>query len=518
MAINLSFILLAHEDPITLRPLLISLLSSGSNVFLHYDAKQSSSFEVAVAELGLDHHNGKLFIVDSIKVSWGEWSIVQATLNCLKFARHINDNADYYILLSGSCMPIKPISLFKEFLGVKKSFDFIESVDMTKESWSIAGSNKYRYEFFHIFNWRRFPKLFDFSLYIQRKLGIKRSMPLGHKAFEGSQWWCLRAQTVQDILDFLASSPKIIRFYRSVWIPDEIFFQTIVQSIVPSHQIRQDIPMHYEFNSLGVPRVFYNDSFEELLYINKFFARKISGFAIDLKNKFLDISKKSIIDFNQIVKSEDNIKRLNDKFNLIERSNQISWFSLANSEENVYDYIKSIPNRIIVVIGSNILIRKKVVGLFSQIKDITSDGDFFEAINNESRTVMGHQSESLDKKSYPWHLFLGDLAIHNDNKLIVFSLGDDAIDFLNILRWKKDLEIICMNIPRVKEQTVLNSIKNVRAYNNCTTNSDFILETVKSWESGTNYYCKIHNMEKLGIGAIREIYNSVHKSNADIHD
>ena len=101
----------------------------------------------------------------------------------------------------------------------------------------------------------------------------------------GSQWWCLRRATIEAILEFIRDRPDVIRFFRTTWIPDETFFQTLVRHLVPEAQIRSRSLTFLMFSDYGMPVTFYNDHFDMLLAQDFLFARKISPEATDLKTK-----------------------------------------------------------------------------------------------------------------------------------------------------------------------------------------------------------------------------------------
>jgi hypothetical protein len=50
----------------------------------------------------------------------------------------------------------------------------------------------------------------------------------GLTPFASSQWWVLSRKAVDYILDFAASNPRLVRFYKHSLIPDEMFFHTIL--------------------------------------------------------------------------------------------------------------------------------------------------------------------------------------------------------------------------------------------------------------------------------------------------
>ena len=91
----------------------------------------------------------------------------------------------------------------------------------------------------------------------------------------GSQWWCLRRRTIEAILDSSARRRDVMRFFRTTWIPDETFFQTLVRHLVPETEIRTRTLTFLMFTDYGMPVTFYNDHYDLLLSQDFLFARKI---------------------------------------------------------------------------------------------------------------------------------------------------------------------------------------------------------------------------------------------------
>jgi hypothetical protein len=101
----------------------------------------------------------------------------------------------------------------------------------------------------------------------------------------GSQWWCLRRRTIEAVLDFCDARRDVMRFFRTTWIPDETFFQTIVRHLVPDMEIRNRTLTFLMFTDYGIPVTFYNDHFDLLTSQDYLFARKLSPDAVELKAK-----------------------------------------------------------------------------------------------------------------------------------------------------------------------------------------------------------------------------------------
>ncbi|AJY51395.1 beta-1,6-N-acetylglucosaminyltransferase [Halomonas sp. KO116] len=450
---KVSFVLLAHEKPEQLKDLLGSLLSAGSNVFVHHDASSGGDLSAAVADWGYDQLPGNIYFAERVKVVWGEWSIVQATLNCMAAIQQHDVDSDYFMLISGSCMPVKPIQLLEHYLA-ESGQDHIEAVNAEKNKWVTAGLQKQRWSKYHFFNWRYQTFWFDWSLKLQRKLKIKRAIPLNHTAHMGSQWWCLRRSTVFSILDLYRSHPALKKFYRRTWVPDELFFQTMVANLIPNEQISDELITRYKFNNWGIPRVYYDDDYPELLGENRFFVRKVSYRAHQLRDRLARIAPLDISEFANLLEgAEAERLYLEERSAMLRGIEQHRWHSLDSSYENPYDYVKSIPNPMLILIGSEPETKYQALLELNKLQHTVVYGDLFD--NTEVGAGYSHrhgliaEPDAVTLMQHQWHQQLGDIAFQNPGKTIIFSLGDNALRYLEILRWNSDCHVIMIDRSRV---------------------------------------------------------------------
>ncbi|NHX28449.1 beta-1,6-N-acetylglucosaminyltransferase, partial [Escherichia coli] len=149
-----------------------------------------------------------------IKCGWGEWSLVQATLNAVEAAEAEFPRATHFYMLSGDCMPIKPAEYAHRFLDASDA-DYIESVDFFASDWIKTGIKDERLIYRHYFNERTSKALFYKSMEWQKKLGLARKIPADLQIMIGSQWWCLRRRTIEAVLEFCRKRRDVIRFFRT---------------------------------------------------------------------------------------------------------------------------------------------------------------------------------------------------------------------------------------------------------------------------------------------------------------
>lgn len=268
---KLGYIVLAHEAPEQLFPLLDCLSTFDDVIALHYD--KSSAYYSHLRRLKEKYP--KILIVPSVKVKWGEASIIMATLKGMQTIIDSGEKPEYISLISGSCFPIKSRDDLCSYLQKHKGKEFIECHDISVSSWVKDGLEDERWKIFHFCNWRRNPALFTFLHHLQRKLRIRRKFPAGENMYMGSQWWTLSYGMIRQLVE--ASTRKMLKFIKHCWIPDEFYFQTLVGNLLSPNRVKKNL-MYFRFNSKGIPKIFTEIDKEELDQSHSFFARKtLSG-------------------------------------------------------------------------------------------------------------------------------------------------------------------------------------------------------------------------------------------------
>lgn len=278
---EIAFILLCHKDPDAVIEQALQLTAAGDGIAIHFDANApAADFErirVALAD------NPRItFARRRIRCGWGEWSLVEATLLAVRAALDAFPRATHFYMVSGDCMAIKSADYAREFLDAE-DVDYIESFDFFESDWIKTGLREDRLIYRHWLNERRHKRLFYLSLDLQRRLGLKRAIPADIQVQIGSQWWCLRRRTIEAVVEFTGQRRDVMRFFRTTWIPDETFFQTLVRHLVPDREIRTRTLTFLMFTDYGMPATFYNDHYDLLLSQGYLFARKISPEAHELK-------------------------------------------------------------------------------------------------------------------------------------------------------------------------------------------------------------------------------------------
>ena len=251
---RIAFILLCHKDPKGVIAQARRLTGSGDYVSIHFDARASAA-DFDLIRTALADNPGVTFAARRLKCGWGEWSLVAATLEAVRAAVAAFPAATHFYMLSGDCMPVKSAAYAHDYLDAH-DLDYIESFDFFASDWIKTGFKEERLIYRHFFNERTQARLFYGSYELQRRLGLTRPVPADLQVMIGSQWWCLRRQTIEKVLAFCDERRDVMRFFATTWIPDETFFQTVVPHVVARREIRSRTLTFLMFTDYGMPVTF----------------------------------------------------------------------------------------------------------------------------------------------------------------------------------------------------------------------------------------------------------------------
>ncbi|WP_083235784.1 beta-1,6-N-acetylglucosaminyltransferase [Halomonas caseinilytica] len=226
--VTVTFILLCHDSAERVITLVRQLLEEDPDcrVIVHLDKKSpKDTFRKLVS--ALDDEPRCHLMRNRVRCGWGKWGLVEAPLRALRYALDQEVLSDYFYLISEYCRPVRPLIELREFLTENQGTDFIEC---EPSDWIRGGIREDRYLYRHYLDKRKHPKLHRWMYRVQKKLGLKRQHPKSFEVRFGSQWWCLSLGTIKKIL-YIATHESEFRRFRSAWIPDECYFQSIVYKV-----------------------------------------------------------------------------------------------------------------------------------------------------------------------------------------------------------------------------------------------------------------------------------------------
>ena len=218
------------------------------------------------------------------RCEWGTWGIVAASQSASELLLDRFAHIRHVYLMSGACLPLRPVGELVDYLAKRPHTDFIESVTSADVPWTMGGLDYERFTLRFPFAWKRQRFLFDRYVQLQRRLGVKRKLPKGIVPHMGSQWWCLTRQTLSAILTH-KDRRRVDRYFRRVWIPDESYYQTMTRQFSVNIESRSLTLSKFDYQ--GRPHVFYDDHLQLLRRSDCFVARKIWPHANRLYDTFL---------------------------------------------------------------------------------------------------------------------------------------------------------------------------------------------------------------------------------------
>jgi hypothetical protein len=433
--VRIAFILLCHKDPDAIVDQARRLTAAGDYISIHFDARNGRAAFDKIRN-GLKDNPNVTYAVKRIKCGWGEWSLVQASLYALEAAEHAFPRATHFYMVSGDCMSIKTAEYMHNFLAPSET-DYIENFDFLKSNWIKTGIKEERLIYRHWFNERTHKWWFYKSLGLQQRLGLKRDIPADIQVQIGSQWWCLRRQTVEKILDFTRTRKDVMAFFRTTWIPDETFFQTLVNHLVPRKEINNRTPTFLMFTDYGMPVVMYNDHHDMLLSQDFLFARKISPEAHELKKRLGDLFVTTDEQFQISNEGRSLFKFLTDRGRVGRRFSQRFWETESSFGRN---------RELLMIVCKKWHVAKRLVVTIKKHTDIPC----IEYLFSEEHTPLpdfGGIEKSFHKRARHRRTWIRMLFDYFKTDRMVICLDSDGVDlirdFYNDRSGTRLLEIEC---------------------------------------------------------------------------
>lgn len=212
-----AYLILAHKNMGQLRKLVELLDHPRNDIFIHVDAKCKDFNQNEWTDVC--HESSLIFLPTRYTVNWGGVSIIKSELALLKHATQAAAY-DYYHLLSGMDLPIKPQGYIHEFFDSHKGSEFINL-------WKIESSTRTRFKYFTLFpeGENSFPKRISNHIFkgLQMLVGFKINRNVNFHY--GSQWFSITDELARYVVE---KEPWIYNVFSHTSICDEVFLPTIV--------------------------------------------------------------------------------------------------------------------------------------------------------------------------------------------------------------------------------------------------------------------------------------------------
>lgn len=210
--INIAYFILVHRLPNQFKRLFEAIYESNNHYLIHIDKKATDELKEEI-ELFLKPF-ANTYIMQSEKVIWGGYSMVQAELDGIQYLLDVDAKWHYFINLSGQDYPLKSQSIIRQFLSENNGKSYLKVADqqLTRPETMNRIEN-------------HFEELED-SI---SKITHKRAFMEDVTPYIGGQWMIL----TRSCCEFISNSSEVEKFedyYFNTLIADESFFQTVLMN------------------------------------------------------------------------------------------------------------------------------------------------------------------------------------------------------------------------------------------------------------------------------------------------
>jgi len=271
--VKIAYVVSAYKLPEQLVRLVRRLAAPGATFAIHVDAKTDADVVDAMVS-GVRGVDGVTFLPRHA-CYWGGFGHVRASLKGLGHVLRSGAGADYVVLLTGQDYPLEPPAEIERRLAAAEGRSFMTFWPLPHEPWAGRGGLD-RIERLHWVRGRR----------AHLSLPLRRRLPRGLRPFGGSPYWSLARPVAEHVERFVRDRPDVVRFFEHVWIPDEIFFQSVVMSSDLADTVVNDNQRHIDWTRDPAPTIFETRDLDDLASSGALFARK---FDVTVDARILDL-------------------------------------------------------------------------------------------------------------------------------------------------------------------------------------------------------------------------------------
>jgi len=258
--VRLAYIVSAYKLPAQLDRLLHRLAAPDVFFAVHVDRKTRRSVYDEMVERTRDLDVA--FLPRHVS-HWGGFGHVRATLKGIDYFVGEGRPFDYAILLTGQDYPLLSPAAIAGFLGSADRRSFMSYLHLPFRPWGKRGGLE-RVEDWHVTRYRR----------LHLALPLHRRLPLGLRPWGGSAYWCLEREVVEYVYSFVHRHPEYAAFFEHVYVPDELFFQTIIMNSPLAERVEDDDLRYLDWTRRPAPAILDQRDLPALLASGKLFARK----------------------------------------------------------------------------------------------------------------------------------------------------------------------------------------------------------------------------------------------------
>lgn len=266
---------------------LLNIYTQYFDCYIHIDQKS----KVTESELKSIRAIKNTWLIRKYKVNWGSYKHIQAVVSLIKLAVSKKDY-DYYHIVTGNSILIKPFHWIDDFFEQKQGSNFIEIISVK--------DNPSRTDLEDWFYYYRFPFLYDkkgknaefwnqieyYFIKLQKKIKMRRNVYFNYKGY----FYChLSKDFIMYLLQYIKKNRNYVRSLKYCHVSEEFFFQNVImdspyrETVINNHLV-------YDIWSeeRGNPAFLNIGDYEDIINSECIFARKCNNESIPLINKILE--------------------------------------------------------------------------------------------------------------------------------------------------------------------------------------------------------------------------------------
>ena len=275
--VRTAYLITAYNDPLFLDMLVASLEPQRRDVFIHLDAKSDET------RFHLPHIKQAYMMAERRSVHWATRSFADAIMHLLQTAMDAGP-FDYFVLLSGSDFPVRPLAEFETFLGEAdcRSFHTFKPALATFEGRKRLRSH-------YVLKKRTNLNIaLQKALFVQSLLGpycSRRPPACFSTYYYGPPWFTVHRTMAQWMLDCW-DNVELKKYFATVYCPEEILIPTMIASSPWPEYCVQRSTRYIEWQGSAHPKTLNIDDLPKIVKSGRFFARKLTSAAsLDLVDR-----------------------------------------------------------------------------------------------------------------------------------------------------------------------------------------------------------------------------------------
>ncbi|UOU98442.1 beta-1,6-N-acetylglucosaminyltransferase [Chryseobacterium daecheongense] len=210
--IRIAYFIMVHHKPERFKAMFAKIYTRDQFYLVHIDRKAGEEITDEIQLYLVQFPN--VYILESMNIVSGGFSMIQAELNAMEFLLNVSDDWDYFVNLSGEDYPLKSQDIIRQFLTINNGRNYLFYYDQ---------------KFHRPDTLKRIQNHFTelslkISSFIYKREFMKDVIP-----YIGGKWVIFTRETCA----FLTHNKRVMDFedyYLHTFLPAESFFQTVLMN------------------------------------------------------------------------------------------------------------------------------------------------------------------------------------------------------------------------------------------------------------------------------------------------